>query len=70
MAADSLKVGVAFNTHEPFIYRREKVSEDSVAKVAEVVCETLNRSGLEAILIPLQRSMVNFLRRIDRKSVV
>lgn len=43
MAADNLKAGVAFNTHEPFIYRREKVSEDSVAKVAEIVCQTLNQ---------------------------
>jgi len=69
MAADSLKVGVAFNTHEPFIYRREKVSEDSVAKVAEIVCETLNQSGVEAVLIPLQRSMFNFLRRIKELNV-
>lgn len=45
--ADNLKAGVAFNTHEPFIYRREKVSEDSVAKVAEIVCQTLNsRPGI------------------------
>jgi len=69
MAADNLKAGVAFNTHEPFIYRREKVSEDSVAKVAEVVCQTLNQAGLESILIPLQRSMVNFLRRIKELNV-
>ncbi len=69
MAADSLKVGVAFNTHEPFIYRREKVSEDSVAKVAEIVCQTLNQSGVEAVLIPLQRSMFNFLRKIKELNV-
>lgn len=64
MGTDRLKVGVAFNTYEPFIYRKERVSEDSLAKVAEVVCETLNQAGLEATLIPLQRSMFNFLRRI------
>ncbi|MDD8020115.1 MAG: ATP-grasp domain-containing protein [Acidobacteriota bacterium] len=69
MAADNLKVGVAFNTHEPFIYRREKVSEDSVAKVAEIVCETLIKSSVEAVLIPLQRSMFNFLRKIKELNV-
>lgn len=69
MSADGLKVGVAFNTYEPFIYRRDRVSEDSVAKVAEVVCETLNQAGLQATLIPLQRSMFNFLRRIKELDV-
>jgi D-alanine-D-alanine ligase len=69
MSADRLKVGVAFNTYEPFIYRKDRVSEDSVAKVAEVVCETLNQAGLEATLIPLQRSMFNFLRRIKDLNV-
>ncbi|MBC7363392.1 MAG: ATP-grasp domain-containing protein [Candidatus Aminicenantes bacterium] len=69
MSAERLKVGVAFNTYEPFIYRRNKVSEDSVAKVAEVVCETLNKAGVEATLIPLQRSMFNFLRRVKELDV-
>jgi len=69
MATDNLKVGVAFNTYEPFIYRREKVSEDSVAMVAEVVCETLNKAGVQAEVIPLQRSMFNFLRRLKELNV-
>jgi D-alanine-D-alanine ligase len=69
MSTDGLKVGVAFNTYEPFIYRRERASEDSVAKVAEVVGKTLNQAGLEAALIPLQRSMFNFLRRIKELNV-
>jgi len=69
MATNGLKVGVAFNTYEPFIYRRDKVSEDSVAKVAEVVCETLVQSGLEATLVPLQRSMFTFLRRLKELNI-
>lgn len=69
MEADPLKVAVAFNTYEPFVYRREKASEDSVAKVAEVVCETLKQAGMEATLVPLQRSMFNFLRRIKDLNV-
>ncbi len=69
MATNGLKVGVAFNTYEPFIYRRDKVSEDSVAKVAEVVCETLVQSGLEANLVPLQRSMFTFLRRLKELNI-
>ncbi|MBC7349367.1 MAG: ATP-grasp domain-containing protein [Candidatus Aminicenantes bacterium] len=69
MATDSVKVGVAFNTYEPFIYRPEKVSEDSVARVAEVVCESLNQAGVEASLVPLQRSMFTFLRRLKELNV-
>lgn len=69
MATDSSKVGVAFNTYEPFIYRPEKVSEDSVARVAEVVCETLCQAGIEATLVPLQRSMLTFLRRLRELDV-
>ncbi len=69
MATDSPKVGVAFNTYEPFIYRPEKVSEDSVAKVAEVVCESLNQAGVEAVVVPLQRSMFTFLRRLKELNV-
>lgn len=40
-----------------------------MAKVAEIVCQILNQSGIEAILIPLQRSMFNFLRRIKELNV-
>lgn len=69
MATDSLKVGVAFNTYEPFIYRPEKVSEDSVARVAEEVCETLCQAGIEATLVPLQRSMLTFLRKLRELNV-
>lgn len=69
MAADSLKVGVAFNTYEPFIYRPDKVSEDSVARVAEVVCETLCQAGIEATLVPLHRSMLTFLRKLRELNV-
>lgn len=69
MATDGPKVGVAFNTYEPFIYRPEKVSEDSVARVAEVVCETLVKAGVEATIIPLQRSMFTFLRRLKELNV-
>lgn len=69
MATEGLKVGVAFNTYEPYIYRPKKVSEDSVARVAEVVCETLNQAGVQAVLIPLQRSMLTFLRRIKELEV-
>ncbi|MGB9893371.1 MAG: hypothetical protein ACPLRA_03080, partial [Candidatus Saccharicenans sp.] len=69
MTTNNLRVGVAFNTYEPFVYRREKVSEDSVAKVAEVVCQTLNEAGVEATLVPLQKSMFNFLRRLKELNV-
>lgn len=69
MAPESPKVGVAFNTYEPFIYRPEKVSEDSVARVAEIVCETLNQAGMEAVVVPLQRSMFTFLRRLKELNV-
>ncbi len=69
MATNGPKVGVAFNTYEPFIYRPEKVSEDSVARVAEVVCETLVKAGVDASIIPLQRSMFTFLRRLKELNV-
>lgn len=69
MATNGPKVGVAFNTYEPFVYRPEKVSEDSVARVAEVVCEILNQAGVEASLVPLQRSMFTFLRRLKELNV-
>jgi D-alanine-D-alanine ligase len=69
MATNNLKIAVAFNTYEPFVYRREKVSEDSVARVAEIVCDTLVKAGLEASIIPLQRSMFNFLRRLKELNV-
>jgi len=69
MSTDRLKVGVAFNTYEPFIYRKEKASEESIGRVAEVVCEALNNDGLQATVIPLQRSMINFLRRLKELNV-
>lgn len=69
MATNGPKVGVAFNTYEPFIYRLEKVSEDSLVGVAEIVCETLNQAGVEAVVVPLQRSMFTFLRRLKESNV-
>jgi D-alanine-D-alanine ligase len=61
-------VGVAFNAYEPLplIGRpEEQISEESVAEVANEVAEAVKKLGYPVTIIPLQKSFLNFLRRIN-----
>jgi D-alanine-D-alanine ligase len=61
-------VGVAFNAYEPLplIGRpEEQISEESVAEVANEVAEAVKKLGYPVTIIPLQKSFLNFLRRVN-----
>ena len=58
-------VGIVFNAYEPAAGRSdEQLSEESVAEVANEVREAVKKLGYPVTIIPLQRSFLNFLRRV------
>ncbi|HVP91005.1 MAG TPA: ATP-grasp domain-containing protein [Terriglobales bacterium] len=58
-------VGIVFNAFEPRpTASGERLSEESVAEMAQQVCEAVKSLGLKTTLIPLQRSLFNFLNRV------
>ncbi len=59
------KVAVAFNAYEPRpAAGGERRSEESVAEMAEQVAAAVRELGWPVTLIPLQRSILNFLNRV------
>lgn len=59
------KIAVAFNAYEPRpVAGSERRSEESVAEMAEQVAAAVRELGWPVTLIPLQRSIPNFLNRI------
>jgi len=61
----ALKIVIAFNAYEPRpTAPGERLSEESVAEMAQQALDAIRTIGIEATLVPLQRSLLNFLGRI------
>ena len=59
------RVGIVFNAYEPRpINTGERLSEESVAEMANQVHGAVKTLGYDPTLIPLQRSLVNFIGRV------
>ncbi len=62
-------VGIVFNAFEPRpTASGERLSEESVAEMAQQVCEAVKSLGFKTTLIPLQRSLFNFLNRVKEEA--
>lgn len=62
-------VGIVFNAFEPRPSGTgERLSEESVAEMAQQVGEAVKSLGFRTTLIPLQRSLLNFLNRVKEES--
>jgi D-alanine-D-alanine ligase len=62
-------VGIVFNAFEPRPPETaERLSEESVAEMAQQVGEAVKALGHKTTLVPLQRSLHNFLNRIKEES--
>lgn len=58
-------MGIAYNAYDPVVNRpEERLSEASVADVAESVFSALSDSGYIAVILPLRESLMTLLRRI------
>jgi D-alanine-D-alanine ligase len=58
-------IGIVFNAYEPRpTASGERLSEESVAEMAQQAGEAVKSLGYKTTLIPLQRSLLNFLNRI------
>jgi len=70
MTQPQLNVGIAFNAFEPVSGRpAEQLSEESVAEVAGEVNASVRKLGYAVSVIPLQRSFVQFIRRVKELNV-
>ncbi len=70
MTQPQLNVGIAFNAFEPVSGRpAEQLSEESVADVAAEVNASVRKIGYAVSVIPLQRSFVQFIRRVKELNV-
>jgi D-alanine-D-alanine ligase len=65
----SSRIGIVFNAYEPRNPASgERLSEESVAEMAQQVLAAVHALGREATLIPLQRSLLNFLNRVKEEN--
>jgi D-alanine-D-alanine ligase len=63
------RIGIVFNAYEPRTPSNgERLSEESVAEMARQVHDAVNTVGYETTLIPLQRSLLNFLSRVKEEN--
>jgi D-alanine-D-alanine ligase len=63
------RIGIVFNAYEPRTPSNgERLSEESVAEMAQQVQGAVRTVGHEATLIPLQRSLLNFLNRVKEEN--
>jgi D-alanine-D-alanine ligase len=63
------RIGIVFNAYEPRTPSNgERLSEESVAEMAQQVHDAVKTVGYEATLIPLQRSLLNFLNRVKEEN--
>jgi D-alanine-D-alanine ligase len=59
------QVAIVFNAYEPrSTAPAERLSEESVAEMAQQAHDAVHSIGIGATLIPLQRSLLNFLGRV------
>jgi D-alanine-D-alanine ligase len=62
-------VGIVFNAYEPRPSASgERLSEESVAEMAQQAAEAVKSLGFKTTLIPLQRSLFNFLNRVKEEA--
>ncbi len=65
----SSRIGIVFNAYEPKPEpTSERKSEESVAGMAKEVQDAVGTLGLTTTLIPLQRSLLNFLNRVKEEN--
>jgi D-alanine-D-alanine ligase len=70
MDRDNLLVGIAYNAYDPVVNRpEERLSEASVAEVAESVFTAISDSGTTAVVLPLRESLMMLFRRIKELKV-
>ena len=70
MDRDNLLVGIAYNAYDPVVNRpEERLSEASVAEVAESVFAAISDSGTTAVVLPLRESLMMLFRRIKELKV-
>ena len=70
MDRDNLLVGIAYNAYDPVVNRpEERLSEASVAEVAESVYAAIAESGTTAVVLPLRESLMMLFRRIKELKV-
>ncbi len=63
------RIGIVFNAYEPKPEpTSERKSEESVAGMAKEVQEAIAALGIPTTLIPLQRSLLNFLNRVKEEN--
>lgn len=63
------RIGIVYNAYEPRpVNTGERLSEESVAEMANQVHEAVKSLGYEITLIPLQRSLLNFFSRVKEVS--
>lgn len=64
-----LNVGIAYNAFEPAVPVDERRSEEAVCLVAADVHRTLKEAGLKTVVLPLRRSVFDFLRRVKSRNI-
>lgn len=70
MDRDNLLVGIAYNAYDPVVNRpEERLSEASVAEVAESVYAAITETGTTAVVLPLRESLMMLFRRIKELKV-
>ncbi len=70
MDKENTLVGIAYNAYDPVTFRiEERVSDESVAEVAESVLTALTEDGCSAVLLPLHTSLMSFIRRLKELRV-
>jgi D-alanine-D-alanine ligase len=61
----SSRIGIVFNAYEPRpVNTGERLSEESVADMAQQVHDAVRTLGCDVTLVPLQKSLFNFLNRV------
>jgi D-alanine-D-alanine ligase len=70
MERENISIGIAYNAYDPVVNRpEERLSEASVAEVAESVFSALSDTGYTAVILPLRESLMSLLRRVKELKV-
>jgi D-alanine-D-alanine ligase len=70
MDTENISVGIAYNAYDPIINRPdERLSEASVADVAESIFSAISDIGYQAAVLPLRESLMTLLRRVKELKV-
>jgi len=70
VSSENLLVGIGYNAYDPVSGTRdERESEESVEQVAQEVYASITAAGYNAVVLPLSKSLMSFLRRINSLKV-